>query len=315
MLPNEPRPLPPQRSPKLTFRQVEAFRGVMVAGTVKGAASVLGTSQPALTRTLRRMEDLVGVPLFRRVKGRLVPTSEGRALFEHVERLHSQLAGLDRVVERITGGDGQVFRLGSSPRLARRLLPEALAGLRSRHPALRLHLDVLSITQMPDYLTFGQGECVLTIFPMAHPLVATARLGGGRLVCLLPAGHRLAARREVAAADLADEPFIAFDDTPHGRLVATLFPPGVRRPATSIGVRFAETALNLVSTGMGVAVVDEFSAMGASGLPVEVRPVRGSPSFGVHLNRAAAAGASRWVDELGQELRHRLAARATAAKG
>lgn len=288
----------------------------MVAGTVKGAASVLGTSQPALTRTLRRMEDLVGVPLFRRVKGRLVPTGEGRALFEHVERLHGQLAGLDRVVERIAGGDGQVFRPGSSPSLARRLLPEALAGLRSRHPALRLHLDVLSITQMPDYLTFGQGECVLTIFPMAHPLVATARLGEGRLVCLLPAGHRLSARPEVAADDLADEPFIAFDDnTPHGRLIATLFPPGVRRPAISIGVRFAETALNLISTGMGVAMVDEFSAMGASGLPVEVRPVRRSPTFGVHLNQAAAAGASRWVDELGQELRRLLATRAGAAKG
>lgn len=307
-----PAPHPSPRLPRLSFRQVEAFRAVMVAGTVRGAAAVLRTGQPALTRTLRRMEDLVGVPLFRRAKGRLVPTEEGRILFEHVERLHGQLAGLDRVLERIAGGEGQVFRLGSSPSIARRLLPEALAALRARHPGLRLHLDVLSIAQMPDYLLFGQGECVLTIFPMAHPLVATTRLGEGRLVCLLPAGHPLAVREEVVAGDLAGEPFIAFDDdTPHGRLVACLFGPDVPRPPTSIGVRFAETALNLVATGLGVAVVDEFSAMGAAGLPVEVRPVRGSPRFSVHLNRAAAAGASRFVGELAAELRGRLAARTT----
>ena len=277
---------------------------------------MLRTGQPALTRTLRRMEDLVGVPLFRRVKGRLVPTGEGRALFEHVERLHGQLVGLDRVLEGIVGGAGQVFRLGSSPSVARRLLPEALAALRSRHPALRLHLDVLSITQMADYLAFGQGECVLTIFPMAHPLVTTARLGEGRLVCLLPAGHPLAAGPDVAAEDLLTLPFIAFDDdTPHGRLIADLFAPAGARPLASIGVRFAETALNMVSTGLGVAVVDEFSAMGATGLPVAVRPMRGSPVFGVHLNRAAASGGSRFVDELGDELRRRLAMRAGAVRG
>jgi len=87
---------------------------------------------------------------------------------------------------------------------------------------------------------------------------------------------------------------IAFDDdTPHGQLVASLFGSDQPRPPASFD-------------RLGVAVVDEFSAMGASGLPVEVRPVRNSPTFGVHLNRAIAAGASRFVDELASELRRRL---------
>ena len=79
----------------------------MVAGTVRGATAVLRKGQPALTRTPRRMEDLVGVPLFRRAEGRLLATEEGRVLFEHVERLHGQLAGLDRVMERIAELSGQ----------------------------------------------------------------------------------------------------------------------------------------------------------------------------------------------------------------
>ena len=294
---------PAERLPKLTFRQVEVFRATMVAGTVNGAASLLRTSQPVLTRTLRRMEDVVGVPLFHRIKGRLIPTSEAKLLFEHVDRLHKQLAGLDQVLERMGSGDGQVFRLGSSPSIARRLVPAALARIRARHPALRFHLDVLSISQMPDYLSFGHGECVMTIFPMNHPLIETRRLGDGHLVCLIPEGHRLARKSVIMASDLVDVSFVAFDDdTPHGQLVAQLFANGEPRPLKSIGVRFAETALNLVATGLGIAVVDEFSAMGTEGLPIVVRPIKNTPTLGVHLNCAAALS-SHFVMELERDIR------------
>ena len=78
----------------ITFRQVDAFRTVVSTGSVTEAASVLGISQPAVSRLLTDMEKEVGFKLFSRVGRNLVPTAESRLLGEEVKRA---LSGLERI--------------------------------------------------------------------------------------------------------------------------------------------------------------------------------------------------------------------------
>ncbi len=60
----------------LTFRQIEVFTAVMRAGSLIGAARDLRISQPTVTRMILRIEDQLGMTLFDRVKGRILPTPE-----------------------------------------------------------------------------------------------------------------------------------------------------------------------------------------------------------------------------------------------
>ena len=67
-------------------RQLEAFRATMMAGTVSGAATLLGVSQPAVSRLLARLEKEIKITLFDRSTGRLAPTREAQILYDQVER-------------------------------------------------------------------------------------------------------------------------------------------------------------------------------------------------------------------------------------
>src|SRR5690349_18827847 len=71
---------------QMFIRQLEAFRATMQAGTVSGAAVLLGVSQPAASRLLGRLEKELNLTLFDRTKGRLAPTPEAQILYDQVER-------------------------------------------------------------------------------------------------------------------------------------------------------------------------------------------------------------------------------------
>lgn len=75
----------------MNLRQLEVFYAIMQAGTVSGAARLLHVSQPNVTRVLAHTEQQLSFALFERVKGRLVPTQEAKALLPEAEKVYQQL--------------------------------------------------------------------------------------------------------------------------------------------------------------------------------------------------------------------------------
>ena len=82
--------------PRITHRHIEIFRAVMLAGGVSGAARLLYTSQPTVSRELARLETLLGYSLFERVQGRLRATARALSLWDEVQR---SWQGLDHVID------------------------------------------------------------------------------------------------------------------------------------------------------------------------------------------------------------------------
>lgn len=270
----------------LTLRQIEIFRAVMVTHSVSGAARLLGGSQPGISRAIGHMQDRIGLRLFDRVRGRLVPTPEAQALFDETQRLHRAIEGFDHVVARLATGTHQPLRIGASPALGHSVVPPMLAALIAALPGVTLRFDILSVEQVIDYLELQRGDLALTVFPLDHPSIESQRIGAGRMLCALPAGHRLAAAATITIADLADERLIGFGtDTPHGRIVATLHARAGRALTPAITVRFAETAVRFVAAGLGLAIVDAFTARQPHGTDVRFVPLADPDTLPVFLNR------------------------------
>jgi DNA-binding transcriptional LysR family regulator len=270
---------------KLSLRQIEVFRAVMISGSINGASQVLGVSQPSLSRVVRRTEDVLGFNLFERVKGRLIPTKEAGALLALVGRVYQQLDELGDAVERMTKGDTGLFRFGTTGSPGKCLVPAAIAQLHRNLPKLAYHIDVLLIDQIIDYLLFQRGECVVSIFPVRHPLVQSRALGHGNLVGLVPFDHPLAKRRQISAGELAKEFLISFEpETPHGAAVSELFRSARLAPRIGILIRHIETAVGLVANGVGIAVVDEFSVADSATLPLSVVRIKGGPRTHIYLS-------------------------------
>ena len=280
---------------RLGLKQIEYFRAVMETGTVSAAAALLNVSQPNVSRMIKYMEMRLGITLFERHKGRLQPTPEAAALFKEVHSLHLHLDSLQDAIRRIVSGESGRFRIGSSPSLGRHVVPSLAAALRQEMPALPLRLDILSVAQVIEYLVFGEGDCACTIFPIDHPLIVTDEFARGSLVCVVPADHRLAARKAVVAArDLADETLIGFEShTPHGRIVDDFFAQGGVTPVFRSSVRFAESACALAEQGNGIALVDEFTVSGNVFPSLVALPVRYRKPFRIHFHRLSAHPMSR----------------------
>ncbi|QSR17498.1 LysR family transcriptional regulator [Novosphingobium sp. KA1] len=248
----------------LTIRQIEIFRAVMITKTVSGAARMLGTSQPGLSRMLAHIEDRLRFRLFDRTRGRLVPTQEARALFEEIEHVYKGFADLEHVVQRLAKGSDRTFRVGASPSLGHSVVPQMLSRLTANYPGLTIQFDILSVEQADDYLALQRGDYALTVFPIDHPNVLSSRIGSGRMVCAVPADHPLVGRARISVADIRGEGIQSFrHDTPHGRIIAEMYAAAGEELEVATYVRFAETAVAFVANGMGLALVDSFTAMQA----------------------------------------------------
>lgn len=268
----------------LSLRQIEVFHAVFVTRSITAASRLLHVSQPTLSRTVRRVEDVLSVTLFHRTGSGLMPTIEAQMIFNEVDGLMKRLDGLGARIEEIASGGAVPFRLGASASVARGLIPRALGQLVKDSPDTDLFLDVLSVDQIQEYLLAGTGQCVVTMAPIDHPMLRSAAIGTGNLIAVVPTDHPLCSHGELEAADFDGVDIIGFQvDGPHQHAIYSFLGSACVDPHSRAVVRFADTAMALAGQGLGIALVDSFTTMGPIGSGVILVPLRNSPSFDVFI--------------------------------
>lgn len=276
----------------LTFRQIEVFKAVMAAGSLAGAARELRIAQPTVTRMILRMEDQLGARLFNRVRGRLTPTQEASRFLAEIDRAFEQMRSAVERAAQAALPERSVFRCGASPSIGRGLVPAALARLLAQMPTVSLQLDILTVSQVLPYLLDGSADAAVTLFPIVHHEVVSTPVGSGRPMLLVPAGMGDVPSGEAALASFADQAWIVFQPrSVHGDMAAGILSDHGLRPARTHLVRFAETAVALVEAGVGVCIVDEFSARAADPSRLRCLPVATERRYEAYVHRPLAAPA------------------------
>ena len=111
----------------MNLRQIEAFRAVIVAGTVTRAGEMLRVSQPAVSRLIADLERSIGFALFERRRGRLLPTTEARYFHREIEKAYVGLDHLTKAAEAIRNLQGGQLRVAAMPAFAESLASRAIA--------------------------------------------------------------------------------------------------------------------------------------------------------------------------------------------
>ena len=122
----------------MDYREIEIFRAVMEQGTVTAAARVLQVSQPAVSKSLAKLERELGFSLFRRQGRKVVPTAEAKVLLGEASRL---LDGFERFgvsAEQIYAGRRGTLTIATNPNPAISWLPSVVAAFRRDRPLVRL---------------------------------------------------------------------------------------------------------------------------------------------------------------------------------
>ena len=126
----------------INLRQLEAFRAVMLTKSITRASEMLFVSQPAVSRLIRDLETSVEFDLFKRIKKRLVPTPEGEALFEEVERSFTGINEISLAAREIKDFRSGSMVIASLPALGLGYLPEIITRFAEEKPGVSLSLSI-----------------------------------------------------------------------------------------------------------------------------------------------------------------------------
>jgi DNA-binding transcriptional LysR family regulator len=291
----------------MNARQIEVFRTIMRLGTLTGAAQALNVSQPALSQLLLHAEDGLGYKLFRRLRGRLVPTPEALHLFPEAERLHRDIESFRRFAGELRHGVAGSVRLVASAPPSLSFLPRALAAFRQAAPEVRLSSYVVPVEVATDMLGRGDADLGVALSDVPTPLVQAETIGHSEVVCVLPAGHALAARDAVGVAELEGQTLISYraESLPGARLAQAFAQAGASY-RTQVEIDTSIIALSFVQQGIGVALVDGLIPWGSfPGLVV--RPFRPAVPLPIAVLFGTRRPLSRHQEALRAGLRAALA--------
>ncbi len=256
----------------MLMREVEIFRTVMQTGSASKAARLLGITQPAVSQSLRRLEDYAGIPLFQRLRGKLYPTQEAAALLNEVNRC---FVGLDAIEHRLRSlrqfGVGRI-RIACLPGLGIGFLPRVLKQMDLPARKITVSLQIVGSRQVRERLIASESDNGLmadevTLAGLEHSVFA--RYEG---VVALPVDHPLSKKAVIQPRDLARYPFIALnpEDAASQRLDAIFQAHGVR-PDIVVETPYTISICEMVRQGLGVGVVNAVTAYDYLGKDVVLR--------------------------------------------
>ena len=256
----------------LNFRQVEAFKLVFECGSMTLAGERLGISQPAVSKLIQLLERRVGFQLFDRSTGRLLPTDEGRLLHEDVERALIGIEALAEKAEAIRQRRYGRLTIGAMPALSWGLIQGLIADLVGEHPGVSVSMQTRTSPQLLSMVAVHQLDVAVLAHLGRNPLIDVVSLHRIPMVCAVPARHRLAERELIHARDLADETLIQLSmlDQLRPRIELALRNEGIQ-PKSRIDTTLAASACAFAAKGLGVTIVDPFSAGVFSSSQIAVR--------------------------------------------
>jgi DNA-binding transcriptional LysR family regulator len=283
----------------LTHRHIEVFRALMTTGSVTAAAQLLFTSQPTVSRELARMEQLTGLPLFDRVRGRLRATTQALALFDEVQRSHIGLERIRQTAAQLKQhGQGLVSVL-SLPFFSQTLLPGACARLIEQHPGVSLHITLQESPFLEQLLSSQTHDVGLTEHDRAPPGTRQTALLQADEVAVLPEGHALTRKRQLKLKDFAGQPFVSLAASdPYRQQLDALFAQQGVVPVRQIETPSAASVCAMVAQGLGLSIVNPLTAMDHVGRGLVVRRLSPSIPFRASLVRPLQRPGNWVVDAL-----------------
>ena len=145
---------------RIKFRHLDAFSAIARAGSFKAAAEQLNLTQPAISKTLKELESILGVVLMERSRSGIILTAEGEVFLQFAEQ---STAALRHGLRSIRATDSAVgnLKVGALPSVASSLLPRAALDFAAKSPDTLVEIHEGSHYEMTSRLRAGGLDLVV----------------------------------------------------------------------------------------------------------------------------------------------------------
>ncbi len=247
------------------------------------AAERCGVSQPGLSEQIRKLEAVLGTPLFERGRAGVNPTARGQALLRQIAVVVREARGLMQMARSQAGALDGPLDLGVIPTLGPYYVPLVLRDLRRIFPELVLRLQESQTGALLDGLARFTLDAALIALPLEQDGFVAAPLFFEPFRVLMPAGHPLgaAAALSLSMLDAADLLLLEEGHCLREQTVSMCRPPTQAGPAAATPASYRQaTSLemlrHMVAAGEGISLMPALAIRDdpeLSGL-VQVRPIR-----------------------------------------
>lgn len=301
-----------------SLRRIETIRLLAQTHSVTETARLLSVTQPAVSQSLKEIEDHTGLKFFFRRGNRIRVTPEGAAMLPLLERILDDVGRLDGRIEELKDATSGHIGIATMPPLASGLLATAVTGFSSLRPSVSFTLEAHTSTEILRQVRQERTDIGFTlkvnddIGVVLEPLLETEP------VAIVPLNHRLADRSHIDASDLSNETIIAHaPETPLGMMVREATGNEFFRDNRIINTNQAMAAAAMSRAGGLIAVTHPLNVELLSLTDIRLIPFRPATPLMVMMVMSRARPVSRLLSQFVLHLRRevRQAAVGYADKG
>ncbi|WKW30939.1 LysR family transcriptional regulator [Pseudomonas viridiflava] len=258
----------------MDLRQLEAFAAVMSAGSVTAAGKMLGRSQPSVTRVIQELEQELGFALFERSGPKVTPTHKAFMMYGEVESALLGIRNIRQRAQHIAEEENHQIKLVAISALAAGLLPAALARLPEHLKPRQIQLQSMSPENVVQAVLSKTTDLGAVSLPLEHRGLEIHWIGEAPCVAVLPDDSDLAAYDVLPMDVLARQTLITMAN-PYRfrRRIDKAFQAAGGELPHMLDTNTSLIAMQMARAGLGVALVDPFTAMGVPIQGVVVRPI------------------------------------------
>ena len=288
----------------MDLASLQVFQAVVRERSFSRAAEKLYRTQPAVSISIRKLEEWVGQPLFLRGSGAQMLTDAGTLLVEYADRMLNLREEIRKGMKELRGLERGQVSIGVNESSIHALLP-ALERYHERHPGIHMQVHRVFSRDVPrEVMNHHLDIGVISYLPEERELEAV-EFHRDSLVLVVWPGHRLAKRREVDITDLGQETFVAhIVESPYRQRVVQMFARHRVPLRMDVELPTIESIKLFVERKKGVAIVPRMCAERelATGDLRELRIRQMRVSRKLHLvfrrDRQLSAAAQAMVDML-----------------
>ena len=195
---------------RLKLRQLRLLTAIADEGTVLKGSQALNIAQPAATKSIKELEDALGVQLFDRSSRGVTPTDFGRVMIKHAKLILTQLRHAGEELQSLEEGLSGRVHVGTLLAASTSLLPRALARLRERRPGIAVTVDEGTIDRLMPGLRTGDIDVVLGRLPEYREREGLRQevLYLDTVSIMVREGHPLTQRSGLKLVDLIDQAWV-----------------------------------------------------------------------------------------------------------
>ncbi len=235
--------------------QLETFLAVVREGSFSRAAKKLFRTQPAVSQTVRKLEDEIGEPLFDRSSREGILTDAGQVLLEYAQRLLNMRSEALLAMDELRELQAGKLLIAANEFTCLYLLP-VLNEFRRLHPLVKITIQRSLGSRIPSELLSHNAELGVLSFRPEDPLLRSIVVYRDELAFVVPKDHPLAGARQVSVRQLGAEYFVAHNvSSPYRNKVLETF--RRRRVPLHMPVELPtiEAIKKFVAAGNGVALI------------------------------------------------------------